>query len=105
MRRTLRTAGLALLLTAALGGAAGCTGPRAPAAGEPDPLTGGPLPPAPAPRPGHASLFGSRAVRLDVYPLDGASPVRSPYVLVATVVDAKGNPLRGRRVEWALEGV
>ena len=44
------------------------------------------------------------AVRIDVRALPCGNSVRSPCVLVATVIDEQGQPLRGKRVEWTLEG-
>ena len=35
----------------------------------------------------------------------GTNPVRTDLVLVATVYDEKGQPRRGGRVEWMVEGV
>jgi uncharacterized repeat protein (TIGR01451 family) len=48
--------------------------------------------------------FDPHAVRLDVVPLESTSPARSSIVLLATVLDEKGQPRRNRRVEWMLEG-
>jgi uncharacterized repeat protein (TIGR01451 family) len=45
-----------------------------------------------------------RECGLTVVPLEATSPARSQVVLVATVTDAAGKPLRDRRVEWLLEG-
>jgi uncharacterized repeat protein (TIGR01451 family) len=45
------------------------------------------------------------AVRLDVRALPCSNAVRDHCVLIATVIDAQGKPLRGKRIEWTLEGV
>src|SRR5437763_921220 len=55
--------------------------------------------------PGYHANFDKYAVRLETRPLDVANPVRTQHVLIATVYDCDGKPLRGRRVEWMLEGV
>ncbi|MFN4260442.1 MAG: hypothetical protein ACK4RK_14200 [Gemmataceae bacterium] len=49
--------------------------------------------------------FDPYACRLEVRPLESTNPVQTQHVLIATVYDAEGNPLRKRRVEWMLEGV
>src|SRR5262249_13659888 len=54
---------------------------------------------------GYFANFDRYAVDLVVRPLDQTNPVRTQYAVVATVRDAEGKPLRGRRVEWMLEGV
>ncbi|HKI34659.1 MAG TPA: hypothetical protein VKA46_22575 [Gemmataceae bacterium] len=48
--------------------------------------------------------FDPHACRVEVRPLEAVSSVRNHYVLIATVYDDKGEPRRGRRVEWMLEG-
>ena len=45
------------------------------------------------------------AVRLDVRALPCSDAVRGHCILIATVIDEKGKPLTGKRVEWTLEGV
>jgi uncharacterized repeat protein (TIGR01451 family) len=57
--------------------------------------------------PGHGYFadFDRYSVRMEVRPLDAANPVHTQHVLIATVLDCQGNPLRSRRVEWLLEGV
>jgi hypothetical protein len=57
--------------------------------------------------PGHGYFadFDPHACRIDVLPLESTSPVRTQYLLVATVSDEHGQPRRSRRVEWMLEGV
>jgi uncharacterized repeat protein (TIGR01451 family) len=102
-----------LLLMACLMGLAGCT--RATRA--PDPLIAAPpaadaLPssaPVAARSPDHAatSFFAGldpRPARVDVRPADVVAPLRAEQVLIASIVDAAGRPLPGRRVEWTLEG-
>jgi uncharacterized repeat protein (TIGR01451 family) len=53
---------------------------------------------------GQYANFDPHACRVEVRPLDSVSPVRRHYVLIATVLDDKGEPRRNRRVEWMLEG-
>ena len=55
---------------------------------------------------GHGAYgnFDPHAVRVEVRPLEAVSPVQRHYVLLATVLDEKGEPRRNRRVEWMLEG-
>ena len=53
---------------------------------------------------GYYADFDPHAQCLVVRPPEGASPVRSQVVLIATVYDEKGQPRRNRRVEWMLEG-
>jgi len=55
--------------------------------------------------PGYFANFDRYAVDLQVRPIDQTNPVRTQYVIVATVRDDKGKPLRDRRIEWMLEGV
>lgn len=54
--------------------------------------------------PGYFANFDRYAVTLEVRPLDATNPVHTQHVLIATVKDEQGNTLRGRRVEWMLEG-
>jgi uncharacterized repeat protein (TIGR01451 family) len=54
---------------------------------------------------GYFNNFDPYAVDIVVRPLDQTNPVRTQYVMIATVRDAKGQALRARRVEWMLEGV
>jgi uncharacterized repeat protein (TIGR01451 family) len=54
--------------------------------------------------PGYFADFDKRACRLSVRPADATAPARARAVLIATVTDAEGNPLKNRRVEWLLEG-
>ncbi len=44
------------------------------------------------------------AVRLEVRALPCGNAVRGHCILIATVIDDQGKPLRGKRVEWTLEG-
>ncbi|MGF1579684.1 MAG: hypothetical protein ACFCD0_10000 [Gemmataceae bacterium] len=54
---------------------------------------------------GYYQNFDPYAVRLEVRPLNPAPvPVRTQHVIIATVVDAKGDPLRQRRVHWVVQG-
>ncbi len=53
---------------------------------------------------GYFADFDPHAQSLVVKPEDGASPVRSAVVVIATIYDEKGQPRRNRRVEWMLEG-
>src|SRR4051794_29948148 len=107
MGRTVRLLATAILLTA------GCTGTWH-REGAPRPVAAS-APPAPAPERSEGlgrltsfNFFGKgdpAAVRLDVRALPCSNAVRSPCVLVASVIDAQGKPLQGRRVDWLLEGV
>ncbi|GBD35579.1 Large cysteine-rich periplasmic protein OmcB, serovar C [bacterium HR36] len=53
---------------------------------------------------GYYENFDPYAVRLEVRPLQATNPVGGQQVLIATVLDRNGQPRRGRRVEWMLEG-
>src|SRR3954452_8276944 len=55
--------------------------------------------------PSYYANFDKYAVDLTVRPVDQTNPVRTQYVVMATVRDDKGKPLRDRRIEWMLEGV
>src|SRR5439155_22514597 len=57
--------------------------------------------------PGHGYFadFDPHACRIDVVPPESTSPVRTQYLLVATLSDEHGQPRRGRRSEEMLEGV
>ncbi len=55
--------------------------------------------------PGYLANFDPYAIDLVVRPIDQTNPVRTQFAIVATVRDDKGRPLRGRRIEWMLEGV
>src|SRR5262249_22880532 len=56
--------------------------------------------------PGHAYFtnFDPHACKLVVRPVESCSPAQTQHVLIATVYDEKGQPRRGRRVEWMVEG-
>ena len=63
---------------------------------------------APAAKPGGFPWYAALdpwAARVEVRPVELVTPLRAEHVLIATVVDAEGRPLPGRRVEWTLEGV
>ncbi|MBN2377790.1 MAG: DUF11 domain-containing protein [Sedimentisphaerales bacterium] len=51
---------------------------------------------------GYYSDFDPEAATLEVTPLEDTNPVQTQHVLIATVKDAQGNPLNGRRVEWMI---
>ena len=51
---------------------------------------------------GYYQDFDPKAVSLEVVPREQSNPVKTQHVLVATVKDAQGNPLPGRRVEWII---
>ncbi|HYT88088.1 MAG TPA: hypothetical protein VEL76_05165 [Gemmataceae bacterium] len=57
------------------------------------------------PGPGYYANFDPHAVGLVVRPETATNPVRTQHVLIATVLDEKGQPRRHRRVEWMVEGV
>jgi uncharacterized repeat protein (TIGR01451 family) len=54
---------------------------------------------------GNYANFDPYACRLEVRPLEASNPVGTQHVLIATIYDNSGQPRRGRRVEWMLEGV
>src|SRR5262245_59371017 len=56
--------------------------------------------------PGHAYFtnFDPHACKLVVRPVESCGPAQTQHVLIATVYDEKGQPRRGRRVEWMVEG-
>lgn len=59
-------------------------------------------------KPGGHSYFNNfdrHACRMEVRPIESTNPVHTQHVLIATIYDEKGQPRRGRRVEWILEGV
>ena len=90
------------LLAACWTGLAGCAGVTRTASAPP---TGDDAPAAqPRGYPWYAAL-DPWAARVEVRPVELVTPLRSEHVLIATVVDAEGRPLPGRRVEWTLEGV
>src|SRR5262249_16008936 len=54
---------------------------------------------------GYYPTFAPHAVHLVRRPLHATNPVRTQHVIIATVLDEKGQPRRQRRVEWMVEGV
>jgi uncharacterized repeat protein (TIGR01451 family) len=107
MRPTARRLGLMLLALAGLGPLSGCF-----AASENPSYFPYIVPPfdfdhshAKPPGPGYYANFDPHAVRLEVRPLNQTNPVRTQYVVVATVLDETGTPRRHRRVDWKLTGV
>src|SRR5581483_3945600 len=58
----------------------------------------------PAPPPPRQPGADPKAVRIDVTPLESTGPTNAEYLVIATVTDGTGQPRRGRRVEWAVEG-
>ncbi len=55
---------------------------------------------------GYYANFDPHALRLEIRDnKDRTRPVRTEHVLIATIYDEKGQPRRGRRVEWLIEGV
>ncbi len=55
--------------------------------------------------PGNDANFDPKANTLVLMPVEGTSRVRTQHVLLATVYDKAGNPLRNRTVKWEIEGV
>jgi len=53
---------------------------------------------------GYFKNFDPKAIRIELNPPQTTSPPGSAVVLVATVYDKEGQPRRGRRVEWIVEG-
>src|SRR4051812_34771584 len=98
---------LALVLAACLGALPGCFGGTSNPSYFPYLCPPGDIIQTHAKPPGHGywANFDKYACRLEVRPLDVTNPVRTQHVLIATVYDEQGKPLRGRRVEWMLEGV
>jgi uncharacterized repeat protein (TIGR01451 family) len=97
---------LALLLMLSVGPLPGCFGITANPSYFPHLCPPGDIIQTHAKPPGwsYFSNFDPCAVALEVRPLDATNPVRTQHVLIATVLDKDGNTLRGRRVEWILEG-
>ena len=48
--------------------------------------------------------FDPKAARIDVTPTNCTNATKTQQVLIATVYDKDGQPRRGRRIEWVLEG-
>jgi uncharacterized repeat protein (TIGR01451 family) len=106
MARALRQLGL-MLLAGSLCFGTGCFGVTQNPGYFPHWLPTGDVIPTHAKPPGSSyfSNFDPHAIRLEVRPADErTNPVRTPYVLIATVRDEKGQPRRKRRVEWLIEG-
>jgi uncharacterized repeat protein (TIGR01451 family) len=97
---------LKLLLVAGLGLLGGCFGVTQNPSYFPHLLPAGDIirTHAKPPSPSYYSNFDPHAVKLEVRPVEMTNPVRTQQVLIATVYDEKGNPRRGRRVEWMIEG-
>jgi uncharacterized repeat protein (TIGR01451 family) len=53
---------------------------------------------------GAEANFDPHAVRLEVRPLRCSNPVNTQHLVIATILDDKGDARRKRRVEWMLEG-
>ncbi len=51
---------------------------------------------------GYYKNFDPAAVTLEVIPMESTNPVQTQHVLIATVKDADGKALTGRRVEWMI---
>jgi len=51
---------------------------------------------------GYYQNFDPAAVSLEVIPMESTNPVQTQHILIATVKDANGKPLTGRRVEWMI---
>src|SRR5262249_14226685 len=70
-------------------------------------LPDGPIIRTHAKPPGHGYFadFDPHAIRLEVRPLRCTQSVGTQHLVIATVLDEKGQPRRKRRVEWMLEGV
>ncbi|MHC4985769.1 MAG: COG1361 S-layer family protein [Planctomycetota bacterium] len=54
------------------------------------------------PEGGYYSNWDPYAVKLEVTPIKDINPVRTQHIMVATVLDADGEPLPNRRVEWII---
>ncbi len=100
--------GFLLLLAGSLGSLCGCGGGTHNPAYFPNIFPFGKITETHA-KPGAGAYFRDydpHAFRLEVRPKeDRTNPVRTQYVLVATVYDKNGTPQRKRRVEWLVEGV
>ena len=55
--------------------------------------------------PGTDANFDPAANTLVLMPIESTSRVRTQHVVLATVYDAKGQPLRDRTIKWEIEGV
>jgi uncharacterized repeat protein (TIGR01451 family) len=107
MMPTLRRLGLMLLALAGLGPLSGCFGAAENPSYFPYILPFGDVSHyyAKPPGSGYYANFDPHAIKLEVRPLTQTNPVRTQYVLVATVLDECGKPRRHRRVDWKLSGV
>jgi uncharacterized repeat protein (TIGR01451 family) len=97
---------LALFLAMGVGLLPGCFGITSNPSYFPNLCPPGDIIPTHAKPPGwsYFANFDPYAVSMEVRPQDATNPVRTQHVLIATVLDKDGHPLRGRRVEWILEG-
>jgi uncharacterized repeat protein (TIGR01451 family) len=85
--------------------ATGCTGGTLHPSFLPDLTPAGDGGPEHARSSAHSTDSDPHALRLEVRPTEIAGPAGTQRVLLATVYDENGQPRRGRRVEWLLEGV
>ncbi len=71
------------------------------------PATGDQIPTHPKPpEGGYYSNWDPYAATIELTPVEAVNPVATQHVFIATVKDARGNPLPNRRVEWMIvEGV
>lgn len=67
---------------------------------------GGPIARTHAKPPGRSYFknFDPKAAKVDVTPTSCTNGTKTQQVLIATVYDKDGQPRRGRRIEWVLEG-
>jgi uncharacterized repeat protein (TIGR01451 family) len=102
-----RQVGLALLLAVLAGALPGCFGGMSNPSYFPHLIPPGDIIQTHAKPPGFSYFanFDKYAFRMEVRPPDMPNPVRTQHVVVATIYDESGKPLRGRRVEWMLEGI
>src|SRR5262249_9160531 len=54
---------------------------------------------------GYLARHDSHPSKLTVLPREASAETRARVIVIATVTDGEGNPLRNCRVEWLLEGV
>jgi len=95
-----------LLLAAILCASVGCLGGTQNTSYFPYLLPDGPITRTHAKPPGRGNFaeFDPHAVRLEVRPLQSTVAAGTQYLVMATVLDDKGQPRRKRRIEWMLEG-
>jgi uncharacterized repeat protein (TIGR01451 family) len=107
MMPTVRRLGLLLLAVASLGPLPGCFGVTQNPSYFPYLLPTGDVIDTHAKPigPGYYANFDPHAIQLVVRPQSVTNPVRTQNVLIATVLDERGNPRRDRRVHWMVEGV